>query len=162
MTKIGLLSDTHDYLDAQIFKYFIGCDEIWHAGDVGSAEIIDELESVAPVRAVYGNIDGQDVRASCPKHLHWNNQDLNFWMTHIGGSIDNYSADIRKKLNEEPPDVFICGHSHILQVGRAKQYNNMIHVNPGAAGKYGPQNYRTCVRFDIEDRAIKNMEVIHL
>lgn len=150
------------YLDTQIFEHFSGCDEIWHAGDIGSTEVIEELQSIAPLRAVFGNIDDQDVRNLYSENLRWSEQNLDFWMTHIGGKIGEYPVEISENLSHDPPDVFICGHSHILQVGRAKQYNNMIHVNPGAAGKYGSQTYRTCVRFDIDTETIKNMEVIHL
>ena len=162
MIKVGLLSDTHGYLDPQIYEYFDDRDEIWHAGDFGSIDIADALNTIAPVTGVFGNIDGQDVRSVYPRHERFERQGIHFWITHIGGSIGHYNTKIRDEMNTNPPDVFICGHSHILKIGRDQERGKMLFINPGAAGKYGSQEYRTCVRFDISNGKIENMEVIHL
>ncbi|MBN2732917.1 MAG: metallophosphoesterase family protein [Balneolaceae bacterium] len=162
MIKVGLISDTHNYLDPQVLDYFEDRDEIWHAGDFGSFAIANELQSVAPVLGVYGNIDGQDIRKEYPLHQRFSRQGINFWMTHIGGTLGRYCIPIREQMEENPPDVFICGHSHILKIGRDHDKNKMLFINPGAAGRQGFQVYRTCVRFDIDDRKIRNMEVINL
>jgi len=162
MIKVGLISDTHNYLDPQVHEYFKECDEIWHAGDFGNMEIVDELREVAPVVGVYGNIDGQDIRKEFPLHQRFEKDGINIWMTHIGGTLGRYCIPIREEMENNPPDVFICGHSHILKIGRDEEKNKMLFINPGAAGKQGFQVYRTCVRFDIEDGKIHNMEVINL
>jgi putative phosphoesterase len=162
MIKVGLLSDTHNYLDPQVFKYFAECDEIWHAGDFGSIDIAVELQAIAPVTGVYGNIDGFDVRQEYPQHQRFKRQGIRFWMTHIGGSLGRYCLPIRDEMQKDTPDVFICGHSHILKVGRDQEKDNMLFINPGAAGKYGAQVKRTCIRFDIDEGKMRNMEVINL
>jgi len=162
MIKVGLISDTHSYLDPQVLEYFEDCDEIWHAGDFGTIEIADQLSEIAPVIGVYGNIDGQDIRREYPLHQRFERDDIDFWMTHIGGTLGRYCIPIREEMEENPPDVFICGHSHILKIGRDKEKNNMLFINPGAAGRHGFQVYRTCVRFNIAKGKIKDMEVINL
>jgi len=162
MIKVGLISDTHNFLDPQVKDYFDDRDEIWHAGDFGSLEIANKLQSIAPVTGVYGNIDGQDVRKKYPLQQRFSKQGLNFWITHIGGSLGRYSIPIREEMKVNTPDVFICGHSHILKIGRDQQKNKMLFINPGAAGRQGFQVYRTCVRFEIEDGKMQNMEVINL
>jgi len=162
MIKVGLISDTHNYLDPQVFEYFEDRDEIWHAGDFGSIEIADELENIAPVTGVYGNIDGQDIRKVFPLHQRFTRDGIDFWITHIGGTLGRYCIPIREEMDNNPPDVFICGHSHILKVGRDQEKNKMLFINPGAAGKQGFQVYRTCIRFEIEAGEIHNMEVINL
>lgn len=162
MIKVGLISDTHNYLDPQVAEYFSECDEIWHAGDFGSLAIADQLEKVAPVLGVYGNIDGQDVRKEYPLHQRFSRNGINFWMTHIGGTLGRYCIPIREEMEKDAPDVFICGHSHILKIGRDKDKGQMLFINPGAAGRHGFQVYRTVVRFDINEGNLQNMEVINL
>ena len=162
MIKVGLISDTHNYLDPQVFEYFEGVDEIWHAGDFGTIEIAKELEKIAPVIGVYGNIDGHDVRDEYPLHQRFEKEGLKIWMTHIGGVPGRYCLPIKEDIESKPPDVFICGHSHILKIARDPNLNNMLYMNPGAAGKQGFQVYRTVVRFDLDEGQMKNVEVINL
>lgn len=162
MKKIGLISDTHNYLDPQIDEFFADRDEIWHAGDFGTITIAEHLEKIAPVIGVYGNIDGEDVRARYPLHNRFECEGLDIWMTHIGGVPGRYCIPIREQMENNPPDVFICGHSHILRVARDQKLNKMLFLNPGAAGKQGFQVYRTIMRFDIEKATVKNVEVINL
>lgn len=162
MIKVGLISDTHSYLDPQVFEYFEDRDEIWHAGDFGTIEIADQLNEIAPVIGVYGNIDGQDIRQEYPLHQRFERNGVSFWMTHIGGTLGRYCIPIRKEMEEDPPDVFICGHSHILKIGRDQDKDKMLFINPGAAGRQGFQVYRTCVRFSIDKGKVQDMEVINL
>ncbi len=161
MTKIGLLSDTHSYLDEKIFKYFANCDEIWHAGDIGNIQLADKLSAFKPLRAVYGNIDGQDIRIVYPKHLRFMCENVDVWITHIGGYPNNYSKEVKPGIFRNPPKLFICGHSHILKVIYDKKLN-LLHINPGAAGKSGYQQVRTLIRFTIDNKNIKDMEIIEL
>ena len=161
MIKIGLLSDTHGYLDEAIFKHFEECDEIWHAGDFGGVAIADTLAAFKPLRGVYGNIDGQDIRADFPEHLRFNCESVDVWMTHIGGYPGRYSPHIRTDLQRNPPKLFICGHSHILKV-MYDQKLQCLHLNPGAAGKQGWHKVRTLLRFSIDDNRIENLEVVEL
>ena len=161
MKKIGLISDTHSYLHPKIFEYFIECDEIWHAGDVGNASIIDELAKFKTIRAVYGNIDGQEIRKVCPKNQRFLCEEVDVWITHIGGYPDRYSSDVREDIKKNPPNLFISGHSHILKVMYDKKLN-LLHMNPGAAGKYGIHKLITMLRFSIDGKEIKNLEVIEL
>lgn len=162
MMKIGLISDTHGYLDTQVLDYFSDCDEIWHAGDFGDLKIADKLKKVAPLVGVYGNIDGQDIRREYPLHQRINREGVDIWMTHIGGIPGRYCIPIREDIEENTPDIFICGHSHILKVARDQKLNKMLYVNPGAAGKQGFQEYRTVIRFKVEDKNVFDMEVINL
>ena len=162
MIKIGLISDTHNFLDPQVFDYFEGCDEIWHAGDFGTIKIAQQLEKIAPVMGVYGNIDGKDIRDEYPLHQRFTRQGIDFWMTHIGGIPGRYCIPIREEMESNPPDVFICGHSHILKVARDQNLNKMLFINPGAAGKQGFQEMRTILRFEIDEGKINNLEVINL
>lgn len=161
MIKIGLLSDTHSYLDDRIFKYFDKCDEIWHAGDIGNIKLADKLSDFKPLRAVYGNIDGQDVRIVYPKHLRFMCENVDVWITHIGGYPNNYSKEVKPGIFKNPPKLFISGHSHILKVIYDKKLN-LLHINPGAAGKSGYQKVRTLIRFSIDDDNIKDLEIIEL
>ncbi|MBQ7824641.1 MAG: metallophosphoesterase family protein [Bacteroidaceae bacterium] len=161
MKKIGLLSDTHAYWDDRYEKYFGVCDEIWHAGDIGSVELLDRLESIRPVRAVYGNIDGQDIRVRVPKHQRFMIEGVDVWMTHIGGYPGRYDREVTPQIYIRPPKLFISGHSHILKVLYDKTLK-LLHVNPGAAGKYGFHKKRTLVRFVIDNMEIKDLEVIEL
>ncbi len=159
--KIGLLSDTHSYLDKAVFTYFKDCDEIWHAGDFGNMELIEELAAFKPLRGVYGNIDGKDIRLQYPEHLRFTCEGLDVWMTHIGGYPGKYSPLVKAEISKNPPKLFICGHSHILKV----QYDpklELLHLNPGASGKQGWHQVRTLMRFDINGGKIENLEVIEL
>jgi hypothetical protein len=161
--KIGLLSDTHSYLDPKVFNYFDACDEIWHAGDIGDTRVSDALEKFKPLRAVYGNIDDKILQARYPEDLHFTCEGLSIWMTHIGGAPPNYNPRIKKLLRSQPvPDVFICGHSHILRIKRDNAFNNMLFINPGAAGNQGFHSIKTILRFEIIQGEIKNMEAIEL
>ena len=161
MMRIGLLSDTHNILDPAVFEHFKEVDEIWHAGDVGTSAITDELAAFKPVRAVYGNIDGNDIRRDFPEHLKWRCEEVKVWMTHIGGYPKRYDPRVKAEIQLNPPDLFICGHSHILKVIYDKRLN-LLHINPGAAGRYGFQNVSTLVRFSIEGKDIKDLQVIEL
>lgn len=161
MTKIGLLADTHSYLDDAIFKHFASCDEIWHAGDFGNILVADKLASFKPLRGVYGNIDNKDVRINYPEDLRFMCEDVDVWMTHIGGYPDKYAPRIRAAIYSNPPKLFISGHSHILKVIYDKKIN-CLHLNPGAAGKQGWHKVRTLMRFSIDKNSIKDLEVIEL
>ena len=160
--KIGLISDTHGFLDPKVFNYFEPCDEVWHAGDIGTTAICDALEKFKPFRAVFGNIDGKELQVRYQEDLRFECHGLKVLITHIGGSPPNYNARVKRLLKESIPDIFICGHSHILKVGRDQHYNNMLYVNPGAAGNHGFHHTKTIIRFDITDKAVTNMEVIEL
>ena len=161
MKNIGLISDTHSYLHPKIFDYFKKCDEIWHAGDIGDASIIDILSKFKPTRAVYGNIDGQEIRKLCPKNQRFVCEEVDVWITHIGGYPNRYSKDIRELIKKNPPKLFISGHSHILKVMYDKKLD-LLHMNPGAAGKYGIHNIITMLRFSIDGKEIKDLEVIEI
>lgn len=161
MPKIGLISDTHSYLDPQIFEYFKEVDEVWHIGDVGDVQVLDELRKFKPLRGVYGNIDDKEVQQAFPLDYRFEMEGMDIWMTHIGGYPGRYASRVRDILRVEPPDLFICGHSHILKVMRDKKYNMMC-MNPGAAGKHGFHQVRTVLRFDIQAKTLSNLEVIEL
>ncbi|WP_428236798.1 metallophosphoesterase family protein [Gracilimonas sp.] len=162
MIKIGLISDTHNYLDPQVFEYFEDCDEIWHAGDFGTLSIAEELQKIAPVVGVYGNIDGEDIRQVYPLHQRFEREGLKVWMTHIGGIPGRYCLPIRQEMETNPPELFVCGHSHILRISRDQDLNKMLYMNPGAAGKQGFQSQRTVIRFQIIEGKLHNVEVINL
>ncbi|MEX0680859.1 MAG: metallophosphoesterase family protein [Balneolales bacterium] len=162
MLKIGLISDTHHYLDPQVTEYFSGVDEIWHAGDFGTIAVARKLERIAPVIGVYGNIDGADVRSEFPLHQRFVKEGVQVWMTHIGGNPGRYALPIMSELDENPPKLFVCGHTHILKIARDKKKNNMIYMNPGAAGRQGFQEYRTIVRFNLSSGKVQDVEVINL
>jgi len=161
MKTIGLISDTHGYLDEAVFKHFENCDEIWHAGDFGTIEIADRLNAFKPLRGVYGNIDGQDIRSKYPEHLKFDCEELKVWITHIGGYPGRYSPGIREEIYRNPPGLFISGHSHILKVIYDKKIN-CLHLNSGAAGKQGWHKVRTLLRFCISGEKIHNLDVIEL
>lgn len=161
MQRIALLSDTHNYLEPKIFKYLDSCDQIWHAGDIGTIAVTDELSKIKPVIAVYGNIDGQDVRKVHPKNQRFMCEGVDVLITHIGGYPDRYSVDALTEIRAKPPQLFICGHSHILKVVFDKKYN-LLHINPGAAGIHGFHKVKTMVRFTIDADKIKDLEVIEL
>ncbi len=156
-----MLSDTHGFLDEKFFDLFSGCDEIWHAGDIGTASVSNRLESFKPFRCVFGNIDGTEIRAKYPEKNIFLCEQVKVFMIHIGGYPGNYSPGIREELLEHKPGLFICGHSHILKITRDEKYN-LLHMNPGAAGKYGMHKMRTAIRFSIAENNISNVEVIEL
>ena len=161
MKKILLLSDTHSYIDAQILKFVKQADEVWHAGDIGNLEVTDTIKQLKPLRAVYGNIDDKDARAEFPLDARFTLEGFSVWITHIGGYPNKYNQRVRDELQQHPPKLFICGHSHILKVQFDKKLN-LLHINPGAAGKHGFHKVRTMVRFELNNTEIKNMEVIEL
>ncbi|MER2998938.1 metallophosphoesterase family protein [Pontibacter populi] len=160
--KIGLLSDTHSYIDDQIIRLLTGCDEIWHAGDFGTIEVSDRLNQIAPLRGVYGNIDDATIRQVHPKVNRFKVEGLDVMMTHIGGYPGKYHPDVRNEIKANPPQLYITGHSHILKVMTDKSLNNLLHLNPGAAGKHGFHTMRTMMRFDITDGKLENLQVIEL
>jgi putative phosphoesterase len=160
--KIGLLSDTHGYLDKKVFEYFSSCDEVWHAGDIGTSAVADELEVFKPLRAVFGNVDDKALQLRFPEDLYFNCEDLSVWITHIGGSPPNYNPRIKKLLQKQVPDIFICGHSHILRIKKDPAFHDMLYLNPGAAGNHGFHHMKTLVRFEVCGKEIKNLEVIEL
>ncbi|QSE96019.1 metallophosphoesterase family protein [Fulvivirga lutea] len=159
--KIGLLSDTHGHLDDRVFHHFKECDEIWHAGDIGTIEVLEKLEAFKPTRAVFGNIDGQKIRSATSEDLWFNCDGLTVWITHIGGYPPKYNRRTKEILKTKSPDLFICGHSHILKVIKDPNHN-LLHMNPGAAGIQGFHKVKTLMRFDIEQKEIKNLQVIEL
>lgn len=161
MKKILLLSDTHDYMDDRILDYASQADEIWHAGDIGTTKVSDALKAVKPFRAVYGNIDGTDVRAEFPLNNIFEVEGVKVVITHIGGYPPKYSARVKKLLQKEKPKIYICGHSHILKVMPDKELN-LIHMNPGAAGNIGFHQIRTMLRFTLDNGKIENLEVVEL
>ena len=161
MKRIGLLSDTHAYWDDRYLKYFEECDEIWHAGDIGSMEVAQRLADFRPLRAVAGNCDGGDVRRFYPELLRWTCEGADVLMTHIGGYPGRYDPRIRAQLLARPPRLFICGHSHILKVQFDKSLG-LLHINPGAAGLQGWQQVRTLVRFTAEEGSFRDLEVIEI
>ena len=161
MTRIGLISDTHDFLDDAVFKHFANCDEVWHTGDFGTAAIADALKAFKPLRGVYGNIDGPDIRNEFPELLQWTCEEVNIMMLHIGGYPPKYNAKSKLLIQQNHPQIFISGHSHILKV----IYDNTLsclHMNPGAAGKYGWHTVRTLIRFVIDGKDIRDCEIIEL
>jgi len=159
MPEILLLSDTHNTWDDFIEKYAREAKEIWHAGDIGTPEIIDKLEAFAPVKAVYGNIDGQEIRKFIPEYQFFEKGGMKVLMLHIGGYPGKYTSRAKELIARYRPDIFIAGHSHILKVMHDRK-NGLLHLNPGAAGKYGFHKVRTMLRFDMENGEIKNLEVI--
>ena len=161
MTRIGLISDTHGYLDPKVLEYFKDCDEIWHAGDIGDAKISDTLSTFKKYRAVFGNIDGTEIRAMHPLVEYFTCEEVKVLITHIGGYPSHYSPEAKKLLQEKRPNLFICGHSHILKVMNDKDLN-LLHINPGAAGKQGMHKVRTIVRFSVNGKRIEDLEVIEL
>ena len=161
MTRIGLLSDTHSFLDPAILKHFKKCDEIWHAGDIGDESVLDQLKAFKPTIAVYGNIDSHIIRKECSLHRRFTCEDVDVWITHIGGYPNRYNLHIQKEIETNPPQLFISGHSHILKVMYDKKLS-LLHINPGAAGKIGFHAVRTILRFTINGTEIKDIEVIEL
>jgi len=161
MKRIGLLSDTHFPIDNSILKHLETCDEIWHAGDIGDVAVLDQLKAFKPTRAVYGNIDSKTIRQECPLHQRFTCENVDVWMTHIGGYPKRYSPYLRDEIRKNPPKLFISGHSHILKVMFDKELS-LLHMNPGAAGKHGFHQVRTLLRFTIDGHEIKDLEVVEL
>lgn len=161
MKKIGLVSDTHGFWDSRLEELFGSVDEVWHAGDVGSVQTLDAMELFRPVRGVYGNIDGQNVRSRLPLHQRFTIEGLDVWITHIGGYPGNYDYSVREELLRHPPGLFISGHSHICKVMPDKALN-LLHINPGAAGRNGFHLVRTAVRFTLDSGRVSELEVIEL
>jgi len=161
MKSIGLLSDTHAYLDEQMLKHFENCDEIWHAGDFGSIRVLEELESYKPLRGVYGNIDDHEIRRIFPEIQRFMCEDVDVMIKHIGGYPGNYDRSVKQEITDNPPGLFISGHSHILKVMNDQKLK-LLHINPGAAGKSGMHQVRTMVRFVVDGNRIKDLEVIEL
>jgi putative phosphoesterase len=161
MTKILLLSDTHGHMDATILKYVAQADEVWHAGDIGNLRITDTLAKLRPLRAVYGNIDDSIIQKEFPLDHRFKCEGVDVYMTHIGGYPPKYNSRTRKKIQENPPRLFICGHSHILKVMMDKKLG-VLHMNPGACGRHGFHQVRTMLRFVIDGDDIKDLEVVEL
>ena len=159
--RVGLISDTHGFLDPAVFDYFAECDEIWHAGDFGTVALLDQLRAWKPFRGVWGNIDGTEVRLSVPRDLEWECEGLRVYMTHIGGYPGAYDHRAKLELAQRRPGLFICGHSHILKVIRDPALG-LVHLNPGAAGHQGWHKVRTLLRFTVGDARLGRMEAIEL
>ena len=161
MKKIGLISDTHGYWDERYKKHFEPCDEIWHAGDIGSLEIAERFSKFRPFRAVCGNCDGGELRRMYPQILRWRCQEADVLMKHTGGYPGNYDSSIRAQIFINPPQLFISGHSHILKI-KYDRTLSLLHINPGAAGLEGWQKQRTLIRFIVDKKEFKDMEIIEL
>ena len=159
--KVGLISDTHGWIHPRIFDFFENCDEIWHAGDIGNIETADRLNSFRTLRAVYGNIDDAKVRLVYGKYLRFKAEEMNVFITHIGGVPGRYEQEVSRELSVNTPDLFICGHSHIALV-KYNNKHNFLHINPGAAGYMGFHKIMTAIRFNIESHKITDLELIEL
>jgi putative phosphoesterase len=157
--QILLLSDTHGYIDDKILNWVSQVDEVWHAGDIGTQDVTDALKAQTPLRAVYGNIDGHELRSEFPEHQRFNLEGVDVWITHIGGYPNRYSKQIKEKIKIDPPRLFISGHSHILKVMNDKKLG-LLHMNPGAVGIHGFHQKRTMLKFTLDKGQIKNLEVI--
>ncbi|MEJ1223564.1 metallophosphoesterase family protein [Sediminicola sp. 1XM1-17] len=161
MTRILLLSDTHGHMDDTILKYAKEADQIWHAGDIGQLEVTDVLKSIKPLKAVYGNIDDHKAKMEFPLDNRFMCEDVDVWITHIGGYPNKYNQRIREEIKANPPKLFITGHSHILKVMWDKKLG-LLHMNPGACGKHGFHTVRTMLRFTIDGKDIKDLEIVEL
>ena len=155
------MSDTHGTLDELMIKYINTVDEVWHAGDIGNVSVTDSIKEIKPLRGVFGNIDGTELRKEFPLHNRFTIDGVDVWLTHIGGYPGNYAYELRNDIKKNPPKLFISGHSHILKVINDQKLN-LLHMNPGAVGKSGFHKVRTMLRFEISDSTIKNLEVIEL
>ena len=161
MKKISLLSDTHSILDERFIPHLKNSDEIWHAGDIGSLDVYDKLTKLSDVKAVYGNIDNHKIRIGLKSELFFKCEGVNIYMTHIGGYPGKYSKGIKEKIEKTNPNIFICGHSHILKIMNDKK-NKLLFLNPGAAGNHGVHKVKTIIKFDIDDKEIRNLKIIEL
>lgn len=161
MKKILLLSDTHSHIDERMLHYIAQADEVWHAGDIGSLDVINQIQKLKPIRAVFGNIDGQEIRKIFPEIDEFFSEKVKVFITHIGGYPKKYAKGIKEKLKISNPKIFICGHSHIVKVMYDDELK-LLHINSGAAGKSGFHKVRTMIRFEIDKAEIKNMELIEL
>lgn len=161
MQRIGLISDTHGFLDPLVFDYFSECDEIWHAGDFGP-DVAAQLSEFKLLRGVYGNIDDATIRSQYPKDERFVCEGVDVWMTHIGGYPGRYDRSVGKRIKTDPPTLFICGHSHILRVMRDAKLNNMLHFNPGAAGRHGFHVMRTMLRFEVDSGKVGKLQAVEL
>ena len=161
MKKISLLSDTHSILDERFIPHLKNSDEIWHAGDIGSLDVYDKLTKLSDVKAVYGNIDDHKIRIGLKSELFFKCEGVNIYMTHIGGYPGKYSKGIKEKIKKTNPNIFICGHSHILKIMNDKK-NKLLFLNPGAAGNHGVHKVKTIIKFDIDDKEIRNLKIIEL
>lgn len=161
MKTIGLLSDTHSYLDPAVFRHFEPCDEIWHAGDIGASKVLSALEAFRPVRAVFGNIDDRQLQRELPEYLDFEIEGVKVFIIHIGGKPGSYAKGVQHLIQSYKPRLFICGHSHILRVINDSK-TNLLYMNPGAAGRHGFHQVKTLLRFQLDEGVIKNLEVIEL
>ena len=161
MKKILLLSDSHGYIDKKIIKYFDDIDQVWHAGDIGNIKVCETILKIKPLKAVFGNIDNFEIREKFQEDLNFHCEGLKIYITHIGGYPGNYNKRVKKVIEETRPNVFICGHSHILKVIYDKK-NDLLHMNPGACGLQGFHKKRTMLKFNIENKKITNLNVIEL
>ncbi|MBP6324230.1 MAG: metallophosphoesterase family protein [Chitinophagales bacterium] len=161
MTRIGIISDTHNYLDEKVFDYFKDVDMIWHAGDIGTQEVTDKLKAFKPLYAVHGNIDGHELRAEFPENQFIDVEGCKIFITHIAGAVGKYNSRVVKIIQEQKPAILVCGHSHIVKVIKDINYN-LLHINSGAAGIHGFHKMRTIIRFEIENGKPQKMELIEL
>ena len=161
MKLIGLISDTHGFLDSRFISHLKNCDEIWHAGDIGSQEVAERLKEIAPLKAVFGNIDNHKIRLEFPENLRFMCEQVDVFITHIGGYPGRYDKRVKEQLQSNPPALFICGHSHILKVINDKKLG-ILHMNPGAAGNSGLHKVKTMLRFKIDGKNISDLEVVEL
>lgn len=159
---LGILSDTHNHFHPQLEEDLADVDLILHAGDIGDPSVIDGLERIAPVEAVWGNIDGSPMRRRYPEHWRAELEGVDLWMTHIAGRPGRWQQGMGRKLKEDTPDILICGHSHILRIERVQELGGMLFLNPGAAGRHGFHQKATCVRLHLEDGSARQAEVVHL
>ena len=161
MKLIGLISDTHGFLDSRFTSHLQKCDEIWHAGDIGNLEIAEKLKEIAPLKAVFGNIDSHKIRLEFPENLRFHCEQVDVFITHIGGYPGRYEKRVKEQIQSKPPTLFICGHSHILKVMNDKKLG-ILHMNPGAAGNSGLHKVKTMLRFKIDGKNISDLEVVEL
>lgn len=161
MKRILIISDTHSHLDEKLMKYIEEADEVWHGGDIGDIELCRKIESIKPLKAVWGNIDGAEFRSEYEEHLVFTCEDVKVYITHIGGYPGKYNPKAKAVIKQENPNLFICGHSHILKVMFDKEFN-LLHINPGAAGVHGFHKVKTAIRLQIDGKEMKNLEVIEL
>jgi uncharacterized protein len=162
MLKVGLISDTHSFLDQAVFEHFKDCDEIWHMGDIGTWDVYEQLAAFKPLKAVWGNIDDKNARNSIPEVLSFESEGLNFYIIHIGALPPSYTKSLKNTLIAQKTNVFLCGHSHILRVIKDQKINNLVYINPGAAGHHGFHHTRTIMRMYLDKGKITNLEVIEL